>query len=69
MPRNQGHRQWLDKLLDWYALKSVATLGSAMYSEELAEQVATHFEDPVDFTETVLEGQDLVPDDEGEDDE
>ena len=62
-PLNQEHRQWLDTLLDRQALKSAGTAGSAIFSEDLALQVKTHFGDVVDF----LKGQDSVPDDEAED--
>ena len=64
LARNQDHRQWLDTLLDRHALRSVGTTGSAIYSEELALQVATHFLDVVDF----LKVQDATPDDELSDD-
>ena len=64
-PRNQEHRQWLDTLLDRQALKSAGTAGSAIFSEELALQVKTHFGDVVDF----LKGQDGVPDDDESDED
>ena len=63
LSRNQEHRQWLDTLLDRQALKSAGTTGSAIFSEDLALQVKTHFGDVVYF----LKGQDVVPDDEAED--
>ena len=59
---NQEHRQWLDTLLDRQALKSAGTTGSAIFSDDLALQVKTHFGDVVDF----LNGQDSVPDDDPE---
>ena len=65
LARNQEHRQWLDTLLDRHALRSASTAGSAIYSEELALQVAAHFGDYVDF----LNGQDEVPDEDHDEEE
>ena len=59
-PRNQEHRQWLGTLLDRHALKSAGTLGSAIYSEQLALQVTIQ-----DF----FEGQEFVPGDEQSEDD
>ena len=64
LPRNQEHRQWRDTLLDRHALKSPGALGSAIYLEELALQIAEHFGDIVDF----LNRQEFVPGDEQSED-
>ena len=63
-PINHVHGQWLDTLLDQHALESARTLGSAIYLEELALQIAEHFGDIVDF----LNRQEFVPGDEQSED-
>ena len=62
---NQVHAHWLGRVLDQWALELIATTGSNMYDEDLAELVKKHFDDTL--TQIEERDQEEEDDDFGDD--